>query len=189
MKEDIQLLSKELLEEVTGWRRHLHAHPELSFQEVETARFVAEQLQSMGVEFRRGIAGNGIAALVKGKNPRKRTVALRADMDALPIQEANNTPWASRNPGVMHACGHDVHTASLLGAVKILHSLRDHFEGTVKCIFQPGEELLPGGASLMIQEGVLEKPRPVSIFGQHVHPPHLAGVVCFRPGMYMASTD
>ncbi|MFM8372515.1 MAG: M20 family metallopeptidase [Bacteroidota bacterium] len=189
MKEDIQQLANELLPEVTGWRRHLHAHPELSFQEVETARFIAGHLQSMGVEFRQGIAGNGIAALIKGRNPRKRTVALRADMDALPIQEANNTPWASRNPGVMHACGHDVHTASLLGAVKILHSLRDRFEGTVKCIFQPGEELLPGGASLMIREGVLEKPRPASIFGQHVHPPLRAGVAGFRPGMYMASTD
>jgi amidohydrolase len=189
MKEAIQQLAKGLLQEVTDWRRHLHAYPELSFQEVETARFIAGQLQSTGVEFRQGIAGNGIAALIKGHNPRKRTVALRADMDALPIQEANETPWASRNPGVMHACGHDVHTASLLGAVKILHSLRDRFEGTVKCIFQPGEELLPGGASLMIQEGVLEKPRPASIFGQHVHPPLRAGVVGFRPGIYMASTD
>lgn len=138
MKEAIQQLAKGLLQEVTDWRRYLHAHPELSFQEVETARFIAGQLQSTGVEFRQGIAGNGIAALIKGRNPRKRTVALRADMDALPIQEANETPWASRNPGVMHACGHDVHTASLLGAVKILHSLRDSFEGTVKCIFQPG---------------------------------------------------
>lgn len=189
MKEDIQLLANTLLQEVTGWRRQLHAHPELSFQEVETARFIVGQLQQMGVEFTQGIAGNGIAALIKGRNPRKRTVALRADIDALPIQEANKTPWASRNPGVMHACGHDVHTASLLGAVKILHSLRDRFEGTIKCIFQPGEELLPGGASLMIREGVLEKPRPASIFGQHVHPPLRAGVVGFRPGMYMASTD
>ena len=135
MKEDIQQLAKGLLQEVTDWRRHLHAHPELSFQVEETARFIAGQLQSMGVEFRPGIAGNGIAALIKGRNPKKRTVALRADMDALPIQEANKIPWASRNPGVMHACGHDVHTASLLGTVKILHSLRERFEGTVKCIF------------------------------------------------------
>lgn len=170
-------------------RRHLHAHPELSFQEVQTGRYVAEYLKSLGVDYHHGMAGNGVVALVKGKNPRKRVVALRADLDALPILEANQTPYRSQNQGVMHACGHDVHTSSLLGTVRILHELRDRFEGTVKCIFQPGEEKLPGGASIMIKEGVLENPKPASIFGQHVHPPLRAGVVGFKSGMYMASAD
>ena len=135
------------------------------------------------------MAGNGVVALVKGKNPRKRVVALRADLDALPILEANKVPYCSQNEGVMHACGHDVHTSSLLGTARILHELRDRFEGTVKFIFQPGEEKLPGGASIMIKEGVLENPKPASIFGQHVHPPLRAGVVGFKSGIYMASAD
>ena len=189
MHEHIHALAHQFHSDVISYRRHLHMHPELSFQEVETAKFVAACLTEWGVEHSRGMAGTGVVALIRGKKPGKRTVALRADMDALPIREANAMPYASKNEGVMHACGHDVHTAALLGAARILHSLRDRFSGTVKCIFQPGEELLPGGASLMIREGVLRNPKPAGIFGQHVHPPLDAGMVGFRPGMYMASAD
>lgn len=189
LKEKIQTLAHELQGHAVGIRRHLHQHPELSFEEVETGRFVAAQLAEIGVSYQHGIADNGVVAMIAGKNPKKQTIALRADMDALPILEANDVPYKSQREGVMHACGHDAHTASLLGVVRILHSLRDQFEGTVKCIFQPGEEKLPGGASLMIGEGVLENPRPASIFGQHVHPPLRAGLVGFKPGIYMASSD
>jgi amidohydrolase len=189
MKEQIQRLAQQYHSEVVANRRHLHAHPELSFQEIKTGRFVADQLEAIGVEYQHGIADNGVVALVKGKNPRKKTIALRGDMDALPIKEANNVPYKSQNEGIMHACGHDVHTSSLLGTVKILHELRHQFEGTVKCIFQPGEERLPGGASIMIREGVLESPKPVSIFGQHVHPPLRAGMIGLKGGTYMASAD
>ena len=189
MKEKIQELAHQYHADVVALRRHLHAHPELSFEEVETGKFVAAQLAAMGVEHQHGIAENGVVALIKGKNPKKRTIALRADMDALPILEANNVPYKSQNQGVMHACGHDVHTSSLLGTIRILNELRDQFEGTIKCIFQPGEEKLPGGASLLIAAGVLENPRPASIFGQHVHPPLPAGTIGLKPGIYMASAD
>ncbi|MBK8194681.1 MAG: amidohydrolase [Lewinellaceae bacterium] len=189
MKEQILRLAHEYHADTVANRRHLHMHPELSFQEVQTSRFVADKLAEMGIEHRHGMAGTGVVALIKGKNPRKRVIALRGDMDALPIREANNVPYKSQNEGVMHACGHDVHTSSLLGTARILHALRDRFEGTVKCIFQPGEERLPGGASIMIKEGVLEKPRPASIFGQHVHPPLRAGMIGLKPGIYMASAD
>ncbi|MCC7504084.1 MAG: amidohydrolase [Saprospiraceae bacterium] len=189
MKDLIQQLAREYHADTVVCRRHLHAHPELSFQEYETSRYVASQLDAIGVEYRTGIAGTGLVALIKGKNPKKRVVALRADMDALPILEANNVPYASQNKGVMHACGHDVHTSSLLGTIRILHQLRDRFEGTVKCLFQPGEEKLPGGASLMIREGALDNPRPASIWGQHVHPPLRAGMIGLKPGIYMASAD
>lgn len=189
MKEQIQQLARDFHAATVAARRHLHAHPELSFEEVQTGRFVADRLTEFGIEHRTGVAGTGVVALIKGKNPRKRTIALRGDMDALPIREANDVPYRSQNDGVMHACGHDVHTSSLLGTARILHHLRDRFEGTVKCIFQPGEERLPGGASLMIREGVLENPRPASIFGQHVHPPLRAGMIGLKPGIYMASSD
>ncbi len=189
MKEAIQLLARQFHDEAIRNRRHLHTHPELSFQEVKTGRFVADQLAALGIEHQHGVAENGVVALIKGRNPKKRVVALRADMDALPIREANEVPYKSQNEGVMHACGHDVHTASLLGTARILHQMREQFEGTVKCIFQPGEEKLPGGASIMIAEGVLENPRPASIFGQHVHPPLRAGMIGLKPGTYMASAD
>lgn len=175
--------------EVVAIRRHLHQHPELSFEEYNTSAFIAQKLTEYGVKFQKDIVKTGIVALVEGKNPSKKVIALRADIDALPIQEENEVDYKSSNDGVMHACGHDVHTSSLLGVVKILSELTDKFEGTVKCIFQPGEEKLPGGASLMIKEGVLENPTPASIFGQHVYPQLKAGKVGFRKGMYMASTD
>ncbi len=189
MKEIVQELAHQYQSEAIRYRRHLHMHPELSFEEVQTGRYVAEQLDAMGVSYQAGIAGTGLVATVKGKNSKKRTIALRADMDALPIFETNEVPYKSQNEGIMHACGHDVHTASLLGTIHILQNMRNQFEGTVKCIFQPGEEKFPGGASIMIKEGVLENPKPASIFGQHVHPPLEAGMVGVRSGMYMASAD
>ncbi|MFD1187057.1 M20 metallopeptidase family protein [Pontibacter rugosus] len=169
-------------------RRHIHANPELSFEEYNTAAYVKQVLEEYGIAAE-SIATTGLVAMVKGKNPEKRTIALRGDMDALPIVEANDVAYKSKVEGVMHACGHDVHTASLLGAARILQDLREEFEGTVKLVFQPGEEKFPGGASLMIKEGVLQNPAPASIVGQHVFPLLPAGKVGFREGMYMASAD
>ena len=189
LKEQIKSLAQRYKQEVVACRRHLHAHPELSFEEHATAAYVAEKLKEMGITELESKASTGWTALIKGKNPEKRVVALRADMDALPIVEANDVPYKSQNPGVMHACGHDAHTASLLGAAKILNELKGEFEGTVKLIFQPGEERIPGGASLMIRDKVLENPRPHAIIGQHVMPMIPAGKVGFRSGLYMASTD
>ncbi|MBS1951962.1 MAG: Amidohydrolase family protein [Cytophagales bacterium] len=189
LPDQIKKLSEHFTQEIISYRRHLHAHPELSYNEFNTALFIADKLKSFGLTPSEGVAKTGVVVLIEGKNPFRRTVALRADIDALPIQEANETEYQSQNPGVMHACGHDVHTASLLGTAKILSELKNHFEGTVKLIFQPGEEKNPGGASLMIREGVLENPRPSSILGQHVMPLIPVGKVGFREGMYMASSD
>src|ERR1035437_2800476 len=189
LKSKIQTLAKQNLSETIEIRRHLHTHPELSFEEYTTSDYIASKLKAYNIPFKQGIVKTGIVALIEGKNPAKKIIALRADMDALPIIETNDVEYKSKNIGVMHACGHDVHSASLLGAAKILNELKNDFEGTVKLIFQPGEEKLPGGASLMIKEGVLENPRPRSIFGQHVFPSMEVGKVGFRNGMYMASTD
>jgi amidohydrolase len=188
LKQAVKALAADYAQDIVAVRRHLHAHPELSFQEFETAAYVKEQLQHLGLK-PAAMANTGIVALIEGRNPGKKTVALRADMDALPITEQNEVSYKSQNQGVMHACGHDVHTSSLLGTARILHQLRDQFEGTVKLIFQPGEELIPGGASLMIKEGVLHNPAPQAIFGQHVFPLLPAGKVGVRAGMYMASAD
>jgi amidohydrolase len=184
----IQQLAAAQAAEVVALRQHLHTHPELSFEEFQTMAFVKQQLESMGL-VAQPIATTGLVALIEGRNPGRRTVALRADMDALPIQEQNEVPYRSQNPGVMHACGHDVHTSSLLGAARILTQLRNEFEGTIKLMFQPGEERLPGGASLMIAQGVLENPAPQSVLGQHVFPHLPAGKIGVRAGRYMASTD
>lgn len=189
MRDTILKKAEQFHTEVTGFRRHLHMNPELSYVEYNTGKYISEQLRAWGIEHQHGVAGTGVVALVKGKNPKKKVTALRADIDALPIQEANDVPYKSQKEGIMHACGHDVHTASLLGACRILHEMRDQFEGTVKCIFQPGEEKLPGGASIMIKEGVLKNPAPSAIFGQHVHPPLHVGKVGFKAGRYMASAD
>lgn len=185
----IQALAAQLQADLVQTRRHLHMHPELSFQEFETSAYVAARLKEMGIPFQDKVAGTGLVGRIEGKNPGSRTIALRADMDALPIEEANDVPYRSQRNGVMHACGHDVHTASLLGAAQILMQVKDQFEGTVKLIFQPGEEKLPGGASMMIREGVLDHPRPDGVLGQHVMPLIPAGKVGFRSGIYMASTD
>ncbi|HVU99379.1 MAG TPA: M20 family metallopeptidase [Puia sp.] len=188
LKENIRQLARQYAPEFIDIRHHLHAHPELSYQEFQTSAFVQEQLAKMGIPFR-VMAGTGVVGSIEGKNPGSRVVALRADMDALPIQEANEVPYRSQNPGVMHACGHDVHTTVLLGASRVLQELRKEWEGTVKLIFQPGEEKNPGGASLMIKEGVLKDPAPQAIFGLHVHPGLETGKLSFRGGMVMASAD
>jgi len=188
IKEQIQELASNIFDGVVANRRHLHAHPELSFHEIETSAFVARKLEEMGLEYHK-MADTGLVAMIKGDKPSDQVVALRADMDALPILEANDVPYKSQNNGVMHACGHDVHTSSLLGTASILTRLKSQFGGTVKLIFQPAEEKLPGGASLMIKEGVLENPKPQAVIGQHVMPLIDAGKVGFRAGKYMASTD
>jgi amidohydrolase len=197
LKEKIRSLSEKYLHEVTQVRRHLHANPELSFEEYNTSKFIASKLKEFGIPFKDGVVKTGIVATISGTQLPSLTgrdregpcVALRADMDALPITELNNVEYRSKNTGVMHACGHDVHTSALLGAAKILNELKDEFSGTIKLIFQPGEEKAPGGASLMIKEGVLENPKPEAIVAQHVFPTLEAGKVGFRSGKYMASTD
>ncbi len=157
MQSKIKSLAQKYAPEFIEVRHHLHAHPELSYQEFETSKFVQNKLSSLGIPFEVK-ATTGVVGLIKGKNPDKRIIALRADMDALPIKEENDISYKSKNEGVMHACGHDVHTTCLLGAAKILNELKNEWEGTVKLIFQPGEEKNPGGASLMIKDGVLEDP-------------------------------
>ncbi|HEY5826132.1 MAG TPA: M20 family metallopeptidase [Cyclobacteriaceae bacterium] len=176
-------------EDTVKSRRHLHANPELSYKEFQTAKYVAENLKAVGLKPQEGVAETGVVVLIEGKNPSTKTVALRADMDALPIEEKNNVPYKSKNAGVMHACGHDVHTSSLLSTARILNEVKDQFEGTIKLIFQPGEEKNPGGASYMIRDGALENPKPASIIGQHVMPLIPVGKIGFREGMYMASSD
>ncbi len=188
IKTKIKELAKNIHQEVITNRRHLHQNPELSFQEEKTHQFVASKLDELGIGYER-MAGNGLVALLQGEKPSVQVIALRGDMDALPITEANDVPYKSQNPGVMHACGHDVHTSSLLGTAHILNQLKSEFGGTVKFIFQPAEEKLPGGASLMIAEGVLENPKPQAVIGQHVMPLIDTGKVGFRAGKYMASTD
>ncbi|HMU98782.1 MAG TPA: M20 family metallopeptidase [Chitinophagales bacterium] len=170
-------------------RRHLHTHPELSFEEKETAKFIATQLDKLGITYQKDIGGHGIVGLIKGNNPDQQTIALRADIDALPIHEKNKVSYCSVNEGKMHACGHDVHTTCLIGALKVLNEIKDNFEGQIKFIFQPAEEKLPGGASILIQEGVLENPKVEKIFGEHVLPQLETGKVAFRSGISMASCD
>ena len=185
----IKQLASKYQSDIVACRRHLHKNPELSFHEFNTQKFVEAKLNEYGIKNIQRMANTGVVALVEGKNPSKKIIALRGDMDALPIKETNNVEYKSVNEGVMHACGHDVHTSSLLGAARILNEVKGDFEGTIKFIFQPGEEKLPGGASLMIKEGVLENPKPSSVIGQHVMPQINAGKVGFRKGLYMASTD
>lgn len=189
MIEKIKSISEKIFSEVVKHRRHLHAHPELSFQEFETSKYVCDVLDQHQIAYQKGFVKTGIVALIQGNNPDKKCVALRGDLDALPIQENTGLPFTSQNRGIMHACGHDFHTSSLLGCAILLNQIKDSFEGTIKLIFQPGEELLPGGAKLMIEEGVLENPKVTSIIGQHVFPDLEVGKVGFKSGMYMASTD
>ena len=188
MRDEIKLLAKDINSVVMGNRRHLHAHPELSFREYETSAFVKTRLDEMGIPWQ-VMANTGVVGILKGEKPSEEVIALRADMDALPIDETNTIDYASQNKGVMHACGHDVHTSSLLGTAFILQSLKSKFGGTVKLIFQPGEEKLPGGASLMIREGVLENPKPTAVIGQHVMPSIEMGKIGIRKGKHMAAMD
>ena len=186
--EKIKSLAKQHQAENVSIRRHLHANPELSYQEFETSKYVQAQLKAIGIPFT-VIATTGVLGIIEGKNPSKRIIALRADMDALPIIEENKVDYISTKEGVMHACGHDVHTTILLGAAKILWTLREEFEGTIKLLFQPGEEKNPGGASYMIRDGALKNPVPQGIIGLHVHPGLNHGKLSFRKGRVMASAD
>lgn len=188
IREKVKTLAQTYKQEFIEVRRHLHAHPELSYEEYETSEFIQGKLREFGIPFQ-VMAKTGVVGIIEGKNPSSAVVALRADIDALPIQEENDVSYASKNAGVMHACGHDVHTTCLLGAAKILSELRSEWEGTVKLIFQPGEEKNPGGASLLIKEGVLENPSPSAIFGLHVHTDLPTGYFSFRKGKSMASAD
>jgi amidohydrolase len=185
----IKTLAENYFDKIQSIRHHLHQYPELSFKEFETSKFIQQQLKDAGISYTSGHVKTGIIALIKGKNPGKKTILLRADMDALPIEEKNEVPYKSCNAGVMHACGHDVHSACALGAAFILNDLKEEWEGTVKIMFQPGEELLPGGASLMIHEGVLENPKVDKAIALHVFPGMETGKLGFKSGMYMASTD
>lgn len=189
MKNRIQSLARQYAPDLIACRHHLHSHPELSFQEYETSKFIQAKLDEYGIRYTAGVAGTGVVALIEGKNPSKKVIALRGDIDALPIEEANDVPYKSKYPGIMHACGHDVHTTVVLGAARILQQVKDEFEGTVKILFQPGEEKHPGGASLMIKDGALENPKPQAILGLHVLPAMETGKLGFRAGKYMASAD
>lgn len=188
LQDKIKALSAQILPEAINVRRHLHEHPELSFREHDTCAYIKMQLTAMGIPWR-PIANTGVLAIIEGQSPDFNTVALRADIDALPIHELNTVDYVSKNPGVMHACGHDFHTSSLLGTAKIIHRLRENFKGTVKLLFQPGEEMLPGGATLMIKEGALRNPAPAAVIGQHAMPRIPAGKIGIRKGKHMASMD
>lgn len=181
--------AEQYFEEIRTIRHHIHSNPELSYEEYNTSAFISQKLTEYGIEHQTGVAGTGVIGLIKGKSPDKKCIALRADMDALPMQEANDVPYKSKNDGVMHACGHDVHSSCLLGIARILNDLKDEWEGSVKLIFQQGEEKHPGGANLLIEAGVLENPKPEAIFALHVYPHMPSGTVGFRAGQYMASTD
>jgi amidohydrolase len=189
MKEQIKALANKHFDSIVNIRKYLHANPELSFKEYETSKYIQQFLTDNNIEFKADYVETGIVAHIKGINPEKKIIALRTDIDALPITETSDIEYKSQNKGVMHACGHDVHMSSVLGVCKILNELKDEFEGTVKIVFQPGEEVLPGGASLMLKENALKNPDAELIIGQHVYPQLEAGHVGFRKGMYMASAD
>lgn len=184
----IKQLAGLIYPDVLQHRRHLHQHPELSFQEFNTSAYIKQTLDKTGVPWS-AVAGTGVLAIITGDLPSDRVIALRADIDALPITELNNVTYKSASPGIMHACGHDAHTSSLLGVAAILQALKAEFGGTVRLLFQPAEEALPGGAIQMLQEGVLENPTPIAIVGQHVAPSLPAGKIALRKGIFMASMD
>jgi len=189
LKQQTEALSKSFFEEVVAIRRHFHMHPELSCEEFRTAEYICSKLDEYGISYKKGVADTGVVGLIEGNDPSSHCIALRADMDALPVAEGNDVTYKSLNPGIMHACGHDVHMACLLGAAKILNCLKESFSGTVKLIFQPSEESYPGGAVRMIAEGVLENPVPMFVIAQHVINTLQAGEVGLKAGAYMASTD
>lgn len=189
MKEKIQQLAKQFFQEVVNIRRTIHANPELAYEEFETADLICNELDQLQIPYQKNIAGTGIVAVLQCQNPEKKCIALRADMDALPIEEANDIDYKSKHLGKMHACGHDVHTANLLGVIKILHALQHEIEGTYKFIFQPSEEKMPSGAGAMIAVGALENPKPNCILALHVSPEIEVGKIGFRSGAFMASAD
>lgn len=188
MIEKVRNIAKKYVLEAINIRKHLHAHPELSFQEYETSKYIQSILKKHDISFTTGHVETGIIATIKGKNPDTKEILLRADLDALPIKEDNNTDYKSKNEGIMHACGHDFHSASLIGTALILNELKEDFNGTIKFVFQPGEEKLPGGAKLMIEGGLLNN-KPQACIAQHVYPDLQVGKVGFRSGLYMASAD
>lgn len=169
--------------------KHLHRYPELSFEEKNTAAYIESILSDLCIEYRKNIGGYGILAWIKGKQQSSRTIALRADMDALPITEENDIEFKSQNKGIMHACGHDTHTASLLGTVRIIKDMQEHFGGTILFIFQPGEEKHPGGANLMLKDNIFDIFKPDIIIGQHAYVDYPTGTVGFQSGVIMASAD
>lgn len=185
----IKQLSSQYFEEIVSIRRHFHAHPEIAFEEYETSLYIIKKLEEYKIPFEKGIAKTGIVAMIRGNEPSRKIIALRADMDALQLNEVNHEPYKSKNQGIMHACGHDAHLASMLGTAHILNEIKQSFSGSIKIIFQPSEEKFPGGASVMIKEGVLENPTPSVILGQHVLPTMNVGKVGMKAGKYMASTD
>jgi amidohydrolase len=189
LKDEIQNIVRDNISDVIKLRRYLHAHPELSFEEINTSKFICDYLDDIEVNYSKGIAGTGVVAILRGKSVKGGIIALRADMDALPIKENTGLEYESVNTGVMHACGHDAHTASLLGVAKVLKKMSDKWSGTVYLIFQPGEELLPGGAKLMLEENIFTEGEPSVIIGQHVLPEMEVGKIGFCPGRYMASCD
>ena len=189
MIETIKRLAHQNAAEIIQYRRHLHRHPELSQQEYKTMEFVASTLRSFGLEPKTGIGKTGCMAMIEGRDPQSYCVALRADYDALPITEATGLPFASENTGVMHACGHDMHTSSLLGAAKILNSIKEQFSGSIMLIFEPSEEMYPGGARMMMDDGLFAERMPNEIYSFHCLPEMECGRIGMRKGKYMASTD
>ena len=185
----VKQLAHQGAEEIIACRRYLHRHPELSQHEFKTMEYVASKLREWGLESKTGIGNTGVMAMIKGQNPDSYCVALRADYDALPITEATGLPFASENPGVMHACGHDMHTSSLLGATRILNQLRDYIQGSIMLIFQPSEEMYPGGAKMMMDDGLFNEVTPNEIYSFHCLPEMECGRIGMRKGKYMASTD
>ena len=188
MKEKINSIIDSIYTDILNIRRHIHQYPELSFDERNTSSYIKAILDSWNISYS-SIVKNGIVVKIKGNNYNTKTIALRADIDALPINEENEISYSSNFKNVMHACGHDAHTAMLLGVIKILNQLKNEWDGTVKFIFQPAEEVFPGGAKPMIDSGVLKNPNVDKIFAQHVYPELEVGKVGFCDGWYMASAD
>ena len=185
----INLIVDNIFEKIISWRKKIHSNPELSFKEFETSNFIIDTLKTIGVTDIKKIGPTGLVALIRGKNPNSKCIAVRAELDALPIIEDNLIEYKSKNNGVMHACGHDVHMSCLLGTAYVLNELKLSFSGTVKLIFQPGEELLPGGASIMIKNGILSNPKIDEIYALHVFPSLEVGKVGLRSGIYMSACD
>jgi amidohydrolase len=191
LKEVITTKVSAIYEKIKGYREHLHQNPELSYQEFNTMEYVAAKLKEIGIPYEKGVAGTGIVGIICSSkhSENQACIGLRADLDALPIQEQNTASYKSKVDGIMHACGHDVHTSILLGAAEILFELREDLEHPVKLIFQPGEEKNPGGASLLIEAGVLDNPKVKEMYALHVFPELEVGKLGMRSGLYMASSD
>jgi amidohydrolase len=189
IKDVILTRAREIKPEIIRLRRHFHINPELSFEEYETSAYISSFLEENGIRYRKNIAGTGIIGEIKGSLPGGKVIAIRAEMDALPVTERNDTPYKSQKPGRMHACGHDAHLAMLMATAKLMNGLKDQIAGTILLIFQPGEELAPGGARLMIESGAFNHPHPEIVLAQHVLPELETGKVGYRAGKYMASSD